>query len=80
MADALKASREIRAQVDRLNDRYGHTLSERQIDILLAGGAINWRRQHRSHASRAATSGDTEQSNLRLDLSGEQPTPGAGES
>jgi aconitate hydratase len=54
IAEALKASKEIRAQVDGsvgpINLR--HTLSQRQIDVLLAGGAINWRRGRRSVGSR----------------------------
>jgi hypothetical protein len=32
--------------------RVRHTLSERQIDILMAGGAINWRRQRQSFHKR----------------------------
>jgi aconitate hydratase len=54
IAEALNASKETRAQVDGsvglINLR--HTLSERQIDVLLAGGAINWRRGRQSVASR----------------------------
>jgi len=47
IAEALKVSREIHAKVEGSDGpiRLRHTLSERQIDILLAGGAINWRRE-----------------------------------
>jgi hypothetical protein len=45
VAAALKAGREIAAAVDGSDEpiMLWHHLSERQIDILLAGGAINWR-------------------------------------
>jgi aconitate hydratase len=45
VAAALKAGREIAAAIDGSDDpiMLCHHLSERQIDILLAGGAINWR-------------------------------------
>lgn len=50
--DALKAGREIRANVEPsgASVTLRHVLSDRQIDILVAGGAINWRRDR----SRAA--------------------------
>jgi hypothetical protein len=53
VAKALKTSLEINAAVkgsDR-TIRLRHMLSERQIDILLAGGAINWRRDKASPAA-----------------------------
>ena len=59
IAGALKASREMAIEVEGLAETIGlrHTLSERQIDILLAGGAINWWCDHqgaRSHDSLVA--------------------------
>jgi aconitate hydratase len=50
IADALRAGHEIRAEVEGSDKpiRLRHTLSERQIDVLLAGGAINWRRGRQS--------------------------------
>ena len=47
VAGALKAGPEFDVQVEGsgIMIRVRHTLSERQIDILLAGGAINWRRE-----------------------------------
>jgi hypothetical protein len=47
---ALRAGHEIRAEVEGSDKpiRLRHTLSERQIDVLLAGGAINWRRGRQS--------------------------------
>ena len=52
IAQALKVGREIRAEVEGSDKpiRLRHTLSGRQIDILLEGGAINWRRSRRSFA------------------------------
>jgi aconitate hydratase len=46
VAEALKARREIQGAVDGSDGpmRLRHGLSDRQIDVLLAGGAINWRR------------------------------------
>jgi aconitate hydratase len=43
IAGALKASPEIRGEVEGSDGPISlcHTLSERQIDILMAGGAIN---------------------------------------
>jgi hypothetical protein len=42
---ALTAAEQVLATVDESDNPVGlrHTLSERQIDILMAGGAINWR-------------------------------------
>jgi aconitate hydratase len=51
---ALTAAQEIRATVDG-SDRpitLRHNLSDRQIEILLAGGAINWRDKHQTHTKR----------------------------
>jgi aconitate hydratase len=50
--DALTAGREIQADVEASDEpiRVRHMLSNRQIDILLAGGAINWRRGRQSLA------------------------------
>ncbi len=47
IAEVLKASREVHAEVEGSDGRIRlrHSLSERQIDILLAGGAINRRRE-----------------------------------
>jgi aconitate hydratase len=49
VAAALKGSREITAAVDDSQETITlrHNLSERQIAILLAGGAINWREDSR---------------------------------
>jgi aconitate hydratase len=51
--DLLKRGREIRADVETPVGpiRLRHTLSDRQIDILLAGGAINWRRERQNLAA-----------------------------
>jgi aconitate hydratase len=48
--DALRASRQIEANLkgSDLPVRMCHALSERQVDVLLAGGAINWRRNRGS--------------------------------
>jgi aconitate hydratase len=53
IAAALKTGGEVRVEVEgsATSLRLCHTLSERQIDVLLAGGAINWRREHQSFAS-----------------------------
>jgi aconitate hydratase len=51
---ALTAAQEIRATVDG-SDRpitLRHNLSDRQIEILLAGGAINWCNKHQTHTKR----------------------------
>jgi aconitate hydratase len=59
IAEALKAGREIHVEVEGSTETIGlrHTLSERQIDILLAGGAINWRRERQRFGSRDSTEG-----------------------
>jgi aconitate hydratase len=51
---ALTAAREIRAKVDGSSRpiTLRHNLSDRQIEILLAGGAINWRDKHQAHTKR----------------------------
>lgn len=56
VAKALQASREIRAEVEGADEpiRLRHALSERHIDILLAGGAIGRRRERQSVACRDA--------------------------
>jgi len=56
VVQALTASREIRAEVEGSDEplRLCHALSERQIDIQLAGGAINWRHERQSVACRDA--------------------------
>ena len=56
VAKALQASREIRAEVEGSDEplRLRHALSERHIDLRLAGVAINWRRQRQSVACRDA--------------------------
>ena len=49
LADALKSGQEVRAEVGdpARSIRLRQTLSRRQIEVLLAGGAINWmRNQH----------------------------------
>jgi aconitate hydratase len=45
--DTLRANQDIEAEVKEsdLPVRLRHALSERQVDVLLAGGAINWRRE-----------------------------------
>jgi aconitate hydratase len=43
---ALRASQTIEADRRGKKLRLRHKLSERQIDIFLAGGAINWQREH----------------------------------
>jgi aconitate hydratase len=50
VAAALKAGREFDVEVEGAGGtiRVRHALSQRQIDILLAGGAINWRRERQS--------------------------------
>jgi aconitate hydratase len=50
IADALKAGQDIHAQFEGLSApiRLRHALSARQIGILVAGGAINWRRECQS--------------------------------
>src|SRR5262249_26362477 len=56
VVQALTASREIRAEVEGSDEplRLCHALSEHQIDLRLAGGAINWRRERQSVAGRDA--------------------------
>jgi hypothetical protein len=44
---SLKAGQEIEVQFDGLGSiTLRHALSPHQIDVLLAGGAINWQRKH----------------------------------
>jgi aconitate hydratase len=59
VAGALKAGREFDVEVEGSGGmiRVRHTLSERQIDILLAGGAINWRRERQSFDKRDSKEG-----------------------
>jgi len=56
VAQALTASREIRAEVESADEplRLRHALAERHSDILLAGGAIHWRRERQGIADRDA--------------------------
>lgn len=48
--EALKAGEQIVAVVDGADDPIAlrHSLSERQIDVLMSGGAINWRDKHQT--------------------------------
>jgi aconitate hydratase len=48
VAAVLRARREFEVEGSGGRISVRHTLSERQIDILLAGGAIKWRRECQS--------------------------------
>jgi aconitate hydratase len=60
VAAVLRARREFDAEVagSGRTIRVRHTLSERQIDILLAGGAINWRRERRRSGNGGSEEGE----------------------
>ena len=47
VAGALKAGRDIKAEIAKGGTIIlRHTLSERQIDVLMDGGAINWHKRY----------------------------------